>query len=143
MGLPKASKLKDAAKLKRKKIGGSYIVDAETGGQILRPDWTKSFTDNSAWHTRIVEFMRQKIPLDNPMITTAIMYAKADEDVLDRVEVAFKNMSTEARKLLVSANSEIISVEKHRPTAIFNCNSSAQMAHAIHVRLGTGRHFVP
>ncbi|KAJ7664265.1 hypothetical protein B0H17DRAFT_1211356 [Mycena rosella] len=105
MGLPKASKLKDAANVKPKKVGGCYIVDHETGGRILRPDWTASFTENSVWHVPMIKFMRQKIPSDNPMITAAIMQAKADDDILERVEVVFKNISTEARKLPVSTGS--------------------------------------
>ncbi|KAJ7658996.1 hypothetical protein B0H17DRAFT_1212994 [Mycena rosella] len=64
MGLPKASKLKDAANVKPKKI-----------------------------------------PSDNPMITAVIMQAKADDDILERVEVVFKSISTEARKLPVSTGS--------------------------------------
>ncbi|KAJ7697184.1 hypothetical protein B0H17DRAFT_1197584 [Mycena rosella] len=105
MGLPKASKLKDAANVKPKKVGGCYIVDHETGGRTLRPDWTASFTENSVWHVPMIKFMRQKIPSDNPMITAAIMQAKADDDILERVEVVFKNISTEARKLPVSTGS--------------------------------------
>ncbi|KAJ7495143.1 hypothetical protein FB451DRAFT_1477687 [Mycena latifolia] len=99
MGLPNKSKLKDAAMIGPTEAGGGYVKDSETSGRVLRPDWAASFTENSSWHNNIIKYMRQKVPVQQPAITMDMMKSKSDDDILDRVEVVFKNIATEARKL--------------------------------------------
>jgi hypothetical protein len=59
LGLPKTAKLKDAALIHPTIPRGGYIEDPETGGQLLRPDWRVSFSDNSSWHLQMIKYMRQ------------------------------------------------------------------------------------
>ncbi|KAJ7463679.1 hypothetical protein FB451DRAFT_1493222 [Mycena latifolia] len=115
MGLPNKPKLKDAALIRSKESGGGYIKDRETSGRLLRPDWTVSFVENSSWHLDIINYMRQKVPVQQPAITADIMKAKSDDEILDRVEVVFKNIVTEARKLAKQPDAE---GEVNPPTSI-------------------------
>ncbi|KAJ7034954.1 hypothetical protein C8F04DRAFT_1346197 [Mycena alexandri] len=106
MGLPSTSKVKDAAIPPVKKCGG-FVKDPETKtGQLLRPDWTASFSENSNWHPRMVTYMRQKVPSHNPAITKEIMQAKSDQDILDRLEAIFSNVRTEYRKTAKGSSGE-------------------------------------
>jgi hypothetical protein len=98
MGLAKTSKLKDAALVTSTKKGGSFVKDKESEAELLRPNWQTNFADNSCWHSWIIKFMRQKISVQNPMLTVALMTAKSNTEILDRVEVVFKNIAAEFRK---------------------------------------------
>ncbi|KAJ7722308.1 hypothetical protein B0H16DRAFT_1737814 [Mycena metata] len=99
MGLPKKSKLKDAASITTKKRGGGYISDEESNGQLLRPDWRVGFTENASWHTPMVRFLRNKTPSLVPALTKDIMANKSDDVLLERLEVLFTNIAAEYRKL--------------------------------------------
>lgn len=103
MGLPSTSKLRDAAGIAPVRPSGGYIKDAETRGQVLRPDWRTTFTENSTWHTKMIAYMRQKIPVQNPAITKSMMENKTDDEILERLEVVFKNIATEYRKSIKTA----------------------------------------
>ncbi|KAJ6486291.1 hypothetical protein DFH09DRAFT_1339703 [Mycena vulgaris] len=102
MGLSKKSKLRDAASIRSTRSGGGFIKDRETGGQLLRPDWSVSFAENSSWHNRMVEFIRQKASLQNPVITSTFMDAKSADDLLQRLATVFKNIKEEAKKVAKS-----------------------------------------
>lgn len=106
MGLLSTSKLRDAAGIPPVNTSGGYINDAETHGRVLRPDWRTTFTENSTWHPRMVAYMRQKIPLHNPAITKSMMENKTDEEILERLEVVFKNIATEYRKSIKTARED-------------------------------------
>ncbi|KAJ7768425.1 hypothetical protein B0H16DRAFT_1716426 [Mycena metata] len=84
MGLPKKSKLKDAASITTKKRGGGYISDEESNGQLLHPDW----------------FLRNKTPSPVPALTKDLMVNKSDNILLERLEVLFTNIAAEYRKLV-------------------------------------------
>jgi len=99
MGLPTTSKLRDAARKKPKQKSGGYIRDPETQGQLLRPDWAVSFTDNSGWHKSAIAFFRQKIPLQNPAISQAIIAKKSDQEILTRIGAIFKSIAAQYKKL--------------------------------------------
>ncbi|KAJ7718699.1 hypothetical protein DFH07DRAFT_784873 [Mycena maculata] len=98
MGLASTSQLKAAAALAPLKMGGSYVKDRESSGKLLRPDWVSSFAENVAWHDPMVKFLRAKGPTLVPALTSAILAQKSDQELLDRLEVVFKNVSTEFRK---------------------------------------------
>ncbi|KAK7039963.1 hypothetical protein R3P38DRAFT_3469348 [Favolaschia claudopus] len=91
MGLPRTAKAKDACKIRSQKAGG---------------DWNATFTDNSAWHTRMITYVRQQVPQHTPAINAAAMKAKSDDDILDRLETIFRNIATEFRKLQRAGNEE-------------------------------------
>ncbi|KAJ7938028.1 hypothetical protein B0H13DRAFT_2398327 [Mycena leptocephala] len=99
MGLPKTSKVKDAAAIRSNKAGGGYIKDKETGGRLLRPDWETTFQENSTWHAKMLEYVRQQAPHHNPALTLAAMNAKSDDELLDRLSSLFKNIAAESRKI--------------------------------------------
>jgi hypothetical protein len=46
----------------------------------------------------MIKYMRQKVPTHNPAITIQIMQAKPDDEISDRIERVFRNISTEYRK---------------------------------------------
>ncbi|KAJ7438262.1 hypothetical protein B0H11DRAFT_2254713 [Mycena galericulata] len=106
MGLPKKSKLRDAAAVAPCKSGGSYIKDPESNGKILRPDWRISFADNNCWHDSITKFLRAKAPGLIPVLTRDIMKEKTDQELLERIEVVFKNISAEFRKAQKAGNDD-------------------------------------
>ncbi|KAJ7736373.1 hypothetical protein DFH07DRAFT_779719 [Mycena maculata] len=91
MGLASTSQLKAAAALAPLKTGGSYVKDRESSGKLLRPDWASSFAENVAWHDPMVKFLRAKGPTLVPALTSAILAQKSDQELLDRLEVVFKN----------------------------------------------------
>ncbi|KAJ6470979.1 hypothetical protein C8R45DRAFT_1165683 [Mycena sanguinolenta] len=98
MGLPTTSKLQAAAAVPPPKSGGSYVKDPESKGKLLRPDWGVSFTENSTWHNAMVKFVREKAPTLVPALTPAKLSQRSDDVILKRLEVVFKNISTEYRK---------------------------------------------
>ncbi|KAJ7222661.1 hypothetical protein C8J57DRAFT_1731654 [Mycena rebaudengoi] len=104
MGLGKTAKLQDAADVSSKTKGGGYIKDRETHSTVLRPDWLASFSDNRSWHDKLIAFTRQKAPFVNPILTKATMEAKTDDEILDRIEVVFKNIAALNRKVERLAN---------------------------------------
>ncbi|KAJ7016748.1 hypothetical protein C8F04DRAFT_1340616 [Mycena alexandri] len=106
MGLPATSKLKDAAKVAPKKRGGGYIDDEESNGQLLRPDWRVSFGENACWHTPMVRFLRNQTPSLIPALTKEIMAKKADDVLLERLEVLFTNTAAEYRKIARDSDEE-------------------------------------
>ncbi|KAJ6564158.1 hypothetical protein B0H19DRAFT_1067751 [Mycena capillaripes] len=100
MGLPTASVLKDAAAVSPRISGGGYIKDPETKkgktkGKLLRPDWRCSWTENSPWHEPMVAFVREKTASVVPGFDIS---KTSDNDILTRLEVVFKNTSSEYRK---------------------------------------------
>ncbi|KAJ7734744.1 hypothetical protein DFH07DRAFT_987882 [Mycena maculata] len=95
MGLASTSQLKAAATLVPSKKGGSYIKDRESVGKLLRPDWGSSFAENIVWHDPMVKFLRAKGPALVPALTSAILAQKSDQELLDRLEVVFKNKCEE------------------------------------------------
>ncbi|KAJ7939975.1 hypothetical protein B0H13DRAFT_2300028 [Mycena leptocephala] len=99
MGLPKTSKVKDAAAIRSVKTGGCYIRDKETGGRLLRPDWKASSAENSPWHQRMLDYTRQQVPLINPLLTADVMDAKSDDEILERLMAVFKNFAGTARAI--------------------------------------------
>ncbi|KAJ7479157.1 hypothetical protein FB451DRAFT_1451010 [Mycena latifolia] len=98
MGIPRTSKLKDAAGIEPRRTGGSYIKDKESNGKLLRPDWSTSFAENSNWHESMVQFVRAKASNLVPALTKQVLDKKTDDDLMDRLEVVFKNIASEYRK---------------------------------------------
>ncbi|KAJ7797596.1 hypothetical protein B0H14DRAFT_2618821 [Mycena olivaceomarginata] len=111
MGLPKTTKIKDAAAVPRVKAGGCYIVDSETGSKLLRPDWDASFNENSRWHQRMLVYTRQQAPLHSPALSAATMAAESDDCILEQLGAVFKNIAGEARKLGEEADDESEAVD--------------------------------
>ncbi|KAJ7797863.1 hypothetical protein B0H14DRAFT_3493153 [Mycena olivaceomarginata] len=84
--------------------------------------------NHSGWHDRITAFMRQKIPLQNPSITLDVMKSKSDEDILDRVEVIFKNIAAECRKLVKPDSDQ----SEDEPTMLIPLDDSAHKSENRH-----------
>lgn len=96
MGISQKAKLRDAAAILSGKSGGGYVRDTESNGKLLRPDWTTTFANNSSWHDSMIKFMRTKVPTVVPGL---ILDTKNDKYLLQRIEVVFKNIAAEHRKL--------------------------------------------
>lgn len=128
MGLPKTTKIKDAAAVSRVKAGGCYIVDSETGSKLLRPDWDASFNENSRWHQRMLVYTRQQAPLHSPALSAATMAAESDDCILEQLGAVFKNIAGEARKLGEEADDESEAVD------------SAQISRRKRRKVRMGRH---
>ncbi|KAK7018438.1 hypothetical protein R3P38DRAFT_3274519 [Favolaschia claudopus] len=124
MGLPRTAKAKDACKIRSQQAGGGYVKDGETGGRLLRPDWNATFTENSAWHTRMITYVRQQVPQHTPAINAAAMKAKSDDDILERLETIFRNIATEFRKLQRAGNAE---AESDNEAAVQDDDNSKQI----------------
>ncbi|KAF8205906.1 hypothetical protein K438DRAFT_1963683 [Mycena galopus ATCC 62051] len=80
------------------KAGGSYITDSHGQGQLLRPDWSTSFNDNSRWHKSMLAFARKKAPIFHPTMTDSMIDAKTDDEIMERLENVFKNISDYYRR---------------------------------------------
>ncbi|KAF8179740.1 hypothetical protein K438DRAFT_1977105 [Mycena galopus ATCC 62051] len=91
-------KLEILAKENPVKTGGSYITDPHGTGELLRPDWRTSFNENSRWHKTMLSFSRKKAPLFHPALTNTMIDAKTDDDILERLETVFKNVSDHYRR---------------------------------------------
>ncbi|KAJ6492338.1 hypothetical protein C8R45DRAFT_928625 [Mycena sanguinolenta] len=105
MGLPKSSKLLDAARVAPRKAGGSYEKDPESHGKVLRPDWKIPFTDNKIWHDRMIQFIRKKGPELVPALQEQLAN-KSDNLIFKRLEVLFKNVAAEYRKVVAKEGKE-------------------------------------
>ena len=68
-----------------------YLVDPETGKNLLRPKWQDNYNENSIWHTDAVNFLCKKGPGFHPALTKTILASKTDEELLKRNEVIYKN----------------------------------------------------
>jgi hypothetical protein len=80
------------------KAGGSYIADSDSKGRLLRPDWSASFNENSRWHKSMLEFARKKAPVFHPTMTESMINAKTDDEIMERLENVFKNISDNYRR---------------------------------------------
>ncbi|KAJ7699086.1 hypothetical protein B0H14DRAFT_3528697 [Mycena olivaceomarginata] len=80
------------------KAGGSYIADSNSKGQLLRPDWSVSFNENSRWHKPMLEFSRKKAPIFHPTMTDSMINAKTDDEIMERLENVFKNIADHYRR---------------------------------------------
>ncbi|KAJ7310846.1 hypothetical protein DFH08DRAFT_974245 [Mycena albidolilacea] len=80
------------------KAGGSYIADSNSKGQLLRPDWSVSFNENSRWHKPMLEFARKKAPIFHPTMTDSMINAKTDDEIMERLENVFKNIADHYRR---------------------------------------------
>ncbi|KAJ7247688.1 hypothetical protein C8J57DRAFT_1240625 [Mycena rebaudengoi] len=98
MGLSQKSKVQDAANVRSFKKGGGYVKDKETKGDVLRPDWSSTFPENSSWHNKMIVYAHQKAPQTNPIVTTTIMAAKTDDEILEPLSVVFKGIAAAYRK---------------------------------------------
>jgi len=70
-----------------------YLVDPETGMNLLRPQWQYNYNHNSMWHADAIDFLRKKGPGIHPALTKAILDSKTDEELSKRNESIFKNFA--------------------------------------------------
>ncbi|KAJ7158984.1 hypothetical protein C8R43DRAFT_1178685 [Mycena crocata] len=114
MGLPRTSKLRDAAAISASRTGGSYIKDQESDGKVLRPDWSASFAENSSWHESMIRFVRAKASTFVPAIGS--LNKTTDATILNRLEVVFKNIAAEYRTAHATAgNTDDLDPEQPPP----------------------------
>ncbi|KAJ7693779.1 hypothetical protein B0H14DRAFT_2651247 [Mycena olivaceomarginata] len=71
--------------------------DSDSKGRLLRPDWSASFNENSRWHKSMLEFARKKAPVFHPTMTESMINAKTDDEIMERLENVFKNISDNYR----------------------------------------------
>jgi hypothetical protein len=70
--------------------GNHYLLNAETGNNVLRPNWSSSFTSNSDWHQDAINFIRTKGPHFHPALTKLALKSKTDDEILKRLAAIFK-----------------------------------------------------
>jgi len=70
-----------------------YLLDAETGNNVLRPNWNGSFTTNSDWHQDAIKFIRTKGPHFHPALTKLALKSKTDNEILKRLATIFKTLA--------------------------------------------------
>ena len=70
-----------------------YLVDPDTGKNLLRPQWKDNYNQNSTWHADAIEFLHKKGPGFHPALTKAILASKTDDELSKRNEAIYKNFA--------------------------------------------------
>jgi predicted nucleic acid-binding protein len=79
--------------------GGCWIDDPETeGGQLLRPDFSASWTDNSVWHASVVSFAKTHLAAVSPTLSDKDVEALQDSILKGHIQTVFKGITTKYRK---------------------------------------------
>jgi hypothetical protein len=90
MGIVNSKQIKNAVPLGDDDY---YLVDPETGKNLLRPHWQDNYNQNSVWHADAIEFLRKKGPGFHPALTKAILASKTDDELSKRNEAIYKNFA--------------------------------------------------
>jgi hypothetical protein len=78
MGIVSSKQIKNVVPLGH---GNHYLLDAKTGNNVLRPNWSSSFSANSDWHQDAIKFIRTKGPYFHPALTKLALKSKTDDDI--------------------------------------------------------------
>ncbi|KAJ7756555.1 hypothetical protein B0H16DRAFT_1458019 [Mycena metata] len=86
-------------KLNRVVAGGGWIDDPETaGGQLLRPDFSASWTENSVWHDQAVVFVKTHLASVSPNLSTSDVAQLPNAIIKAQVQTVFKGILNKYRK---------------------------------------------
>ena len=70
-----------------------YLVDPDTGKNLLRPHWLDNYNQNSAWHADAIDFLQKKGLSFHPALTKAILASRMDDELSKCNEAIYKNFT--------------------------------------------------
>ena len=73
--------------------GDYYLVDPDTGKNLLQPHWLDNYNQNSAWHADAIDFLQKKGLSFHPALTKAILASRMDDELSKRNEAIYKNFT--------------------------------------------------
>jgi hypothetical protein len=73
--------------------GNHYLLDAETGNNVLRPNWNSSFATNSDWHQDAINFIRTKGPHFHPAPKKLTLQSQTNDEILKQLAAIFKTLA--------------------------------------------------